>query len=288
MIWIGGPWTLFWRNRKGLLIAQRIPSLLFRAKSWHLTHLTRVSNTSLTDTEPALQWILTSLLCAACSQRVLIHLVHLLWYCSQGNRSKTALRASSSAGFWESLKSTPRISTFTRRPWALGHEKPNVCGTITLSRQVPRSCRISTLKSYFVPKKWCEPQSSQQVVQCLWCRSTTVWANVSTQLLIPTGFCMTSGNWKQNSLIPASYKREILFFSKSRRNLFVGRTLNRKGSWYGWYRHICSVAHTCHGKKETVKLGGRHFGRQGNSLSPKGHRTCRDNIFKILTWNITL
>ena len=35
------------------------------------------------------------------SQRLLIHFVTPLWYCSHGNRSKTALRACSSSGFEE-------------------------------------------------------------------------------------------------------------------------------------------------------------------------------------------
>ena len=66
--------------------------------SWHLA---RVSNTSLTDTEPAMQRILTGLLKAGMlesSQRLLIHFVTPLWHCLQGNCSKMALRACSSSG----------------------------------------------------------------------------------------------------------------------------------------------------------------------------------------------
>ena len=50
-------------QQRGLLIAQGIPSSSNRAtKSWHFP---RVSETSLTDAEPTLQWIRTSLLHAS-------------------------------------------------------------------------------------------------------------------------------------------------------------------------------------------------------------------------------
>ena len=54
----------------------------------------------LTDTDAALQWILTSLLKAGMLnffQRLLIQIVIPLWYCSHGNQSNTALRACSSS-----------------------------------------------------------------------------------------------------------------------------------------------------------------------------------------------
>ena len=76
----------------------------------------------LTDTEAALQWILTSVLHASkldSSQKVSIHFVIPLWYCSQGNRRITALRGCSSSGLesvW-SLRLVFLLSSDDPWPW---------------------------------------------------------------------------------------------------------------------------------------------------------------------------
>ena len=98
-----------------------------------------VPNTSLADTEPALQWIVTGLMWAGILdlfQRVLLHIVVPVWYCSHGNRSKTALRACSS-----SIKSAYFVSVIVRWPWAMG---PYGCGARILQHRIHLMLRQHT------------------------------------------------------------------------------------------------------------------------------------------------
>ena len=86
---------------------------------------------------------LTGLLSASMldsSQRVLIQIVIPLWYCSKGNRSKTALRACSSAALEElsSHRLVFLLSSDDPGPW---DPRPSGRGAITMSEYIPRSCR---------------------------------------------------------------------------------------------------------------------------------------------------
>ena len=63
------------------------------------------------------------------SQRVLIHFVIPVWYCSHGNRSKTALRACSSAGLEEvsSLRLVFLLSLDDPGKWDNAAVEPSTC-----------------------------------------------------------------------------------------------------------------------------------------------------------------
>ena len=63
------------------------------------------------------------------SQRLLIHFVIPLWYCSQRNRSKTALRACSTSGFREtsSLRLVFLLSLDDTGPWDPAAVEPSTC-----------------------------------------------------------------------------------------------------------------------------------------------------------------
>ena len=84
--------------------------------------------------EPALQRIETGLLSAGMldlSQRVLIHFVIPVWYCSHGNRRKTALRACSSAGLEKisSLRLVFLLSLDDPGPWDPAAVEPSTCSS---------------------------------------------------------------------------------------------------------------------------------------------------------------
>ena len=65
------------------------------------------------------------------SQRLLIHFVIPLWYCSHGNRSKTVLRACSSSGFGEksSLRPVFLLSLDDPGPWDPAAVEPSTCSS---------------------------------------------------------------------------------------------------------------------------------------------------------------
>ena len=77
------------------------------------------------------------------SQTLLIQLVVPVWYCSHGNRSKTALRACSSSGLENvsSLRLVFLLSPDDPGPW---DPRDPVAVDPLLSKHVPRSCRVRT------------------------------------------------------------------------------------------------------------------------------------------------
>ena len=193
-------------------------SLYRTTKSWHLL---RDSNTSLTDVEPASRWFVTGLLSAGMldsSQWVLIHLVIPLWYCSQGNRSKTALRACSSAGLENvsSLRLAFLLSSEDPGPWDprdpvavepslcpskfhdLAESDPLETDVAFVSSMVTRAARLLTICSIFVIFASYE---------------ATVWESVWTQFSNLDMLSMSSGNfaictnilWIFSSIVLARY-----------------------------------------------------------------------------------
>ena len=135
-----------------------------------------------------------------CSKRVLIHLVIPVWYCSQGNRSKTALRACSSAGLEEgsSLRLVFLFSSDDPGPWYPRDSvavEPPLCPSIFqdlaepdpmetvvafVSNVVTRAARLQDIFSIFVIFASYE---------------ATEWESVWTQFSNLDTLCMSSGNF---------------------------------------------------------------------------------------------
>ena len=272
-------------------------------------HVALVSNTSLADTDPALQWIVKSLLWTGMfvlSIRVLIRFVLPWWYCSHRNRSKTALRACSSSGLGKvsSLRLVFLLSSDDPGPWDPRDPvavEPSLCPkklqdlaesgllepeAAPASRAPTRAATPSTDCSMFVIFV-CD--------RCHWLckRQDTVCKSAET--------LYKQGGWSQRcemGLEMGKYLGKYGFefflhctggmtshFFKIRKRT-VRRTQIRRGSWCRRYRHICSVAHSCHGKREPTKLGCRHLDKTKPETLAKGKNTAHVRTRNGLSQNV--
>ena len=158
------------------------------------------------------------------SQRVLIHFVIQVWYCSRGNRSKTALRACSSAGLKEVSSLCLVFLLSSDDPWRRDRRdpvavEPLLCPSMFhdlvesglqgpeaafVSQEVTRATKLATICSIFV-------------ILVVW--AVTVWASVWTQFPILAAFCMKGGVSvnRFHCFSDPSYLREILFLLRSGR-----------------------------------------------------------------------
>ena len=221
-----------------------------------------VSNTSLADTEPALQCFVTGLLYAGMfdvSQRLLIQFVIPEWYCSHGNRSRTALRACSSSGLEKvsNLRLVFSLSSDDPGPWDqrdplavepspcpsmfqdLGEPNPLDTDVAIVSNVVTRAAKLLTICSMFV---------------IFASYDATVWESVWTQFSNLDTLRMSSDNFATCTNI------SLIFSFIVRAQYPVPSRSRRRGGWYRRYWHICSIARTCHEKGwESTIQGCRHL-----------------------------
>ena len=149
-----------------------LDTIIFKNRATESWHLALVSNTNLADREPALQWILTGLLCAGLldsSQKWIDPLCIPVWSCSHENRNRKALRAHSSSGIVteSGLRLVLLLSHDVPGSWDRGTQwlgsrySVQICSTILLNQGHWNQ------KLYLFPKKWRGPRSSQQFAQFL-------------------------------------------------------------------------------------------------------------------------
>ena len=132
------------------------------------------------------------------SQRLLIQFVIPVWYCSHGNRSRTALRACSSSGLEKvsSLRLVFLLSSDDPGPWDprdpaavepspcpntfqdLAEPEPVETDVAFVSNMVTRAARVLTICSMFVIFY-----------------EATVWESIWTQFSNLDVLCMSSGNF---------------------------------------------------------------------------------------------
>ena len=172
--------------------------------------------------EPALQWIVTGLFSAGMldsSRRVFIHLVIALWYCLQGDRSRTALRACSSSGLEEVIKSAAGEPVLCPSMFQdLADPDPLETDVAFVSNVVTRAARLLTICSIFV---------------IFASYKATVWESVWTQFSFLDTLCMGSGNLCEHFVDFLLHRTGAVSCSFEVRKRTSRRTNSRRGAGNG-------------------------------------------------------
>ena len=198
---------LVWQKRT--VISQGMPLSLCWDKQKILTFDSWFKTQVLTDVEPAFTMNCGQ---ACCRQACWLFLQSnpFVVFVSQGN-VRTALRAMFISSAWWSIKSAcciPDVIRWSQGPW--GPERPSGCGAGTLSKQKSKILLNQgywNQKLHSFPRKWREPQGSQQFVPILVFLGSLgglFWASVLGRLDLSSVFAWRAGICKKVSLIFSS------------------------------------------------------------------------------------